>query len=296
MKIQAWIYSFRLKTLPLSISGVILATALAWQKGFFSLLIAILSLSTILLLQILSNISNDLGDFLKGTDNENRIGQKRALQRGILSEREMKFGIIVCIILVLLGGISLLLVSCKGFNLEFFILFFVGVLGIVSAIKYTMGKGAYGYYGFGDTFVLLFFGVIPIEIVYFVQTNTWNYSILLCGFTVGLLSTSVLNLNNLRDYKNDKLCGKETFVVRIGGIKNGKIYHNILIIFAFLCSSLYTTLTFNSFYDFTYLLSFLPLFAHLIKLKKVENFELEIKKIVLYILSFIIFWSLNLLL
>ncbi len=237
-KTQAWIRSFRLRTLPLSSAGAILGAVLAYRSGLFDLGIAILCLVTILLLQILSNMANDLGDSQKGTDNEFRAGPMRSVQSGIITQKEMQQGIILCVILILICGISLLFRSFETINISFLLIFLVGIAGIAAAIKYTLGKKAYGYYGLGDLFVFFFFGWTPVCIAYFTQTHLWSWEILLPGLTVGLLSTAVLNLNNLRDVENDKNSGKQTLIVKIG-VKKGKIYHAMLIILAFLSANAY---------------------------------------------------------
>lgn len=292
-KTQAWIHSFRLRTLPLSSAGAVLGAALAYKSDSFSWGIAILCLVTILLLQILSNMANDLGDSQKGTDNEKRTGPLRSVQSGIISQKEMKKGVFICVILTLTSGLFLLFLSFENINFSFLLILFLGLAGIVAAIKYTVGKKAYGYYGLGDVFVFFFFGWIPVGIAYFVQTHTWNWELLLPGLSVGLLSTAVLNLNNLRDFENDKACGKKTLIVNIG-IEKGKTYHTALIILAFLSANIYSSFFIETPCRFFYLVAFIPILVHLKFVRNTKNMAMldsELKKVALYTIFLVLLWT-----
>lgn len=293
IKIQTWIRSLRLRTLPLSSAGAILGGALAFREGFFSWDIAILCLVTVLLLQILANMANDLGDSQKGTDNEHRAGPLRSVQSGIISQKEMRTGIIICIFLTLISGLALLFFSFKRINYAFLLLLFTGLAGIVAAIKYTVGRKAYGYYGLGDIFVFFFFGWIPVGIAYFVQTHSWNWEILLPGLSVGLLSTAVLNLNNLRDFQNDKVCGKKTLIVN-WGINKGKYYHTVLIASACASAICYLLLTFQCNFDLLYLLTFIPLLVHLKSVWRTQDtrtLDPELKKVAFSTVLMVLLWT-----
>ena len=159
-KLKAWISAFRLRTLPLSFSNIILGTALAMTKYEVNYFIFFLILSTTLLLQIVSNLANDYGDAKKGTDNENRVGPERAVQSGNISLNQMKGGIVITSILALFSGFLLLYIAFKGqFNLTFILFFIIGLSAIAAAIKYTVGKKAYGYSGMGDLFVFYIFWI-----------------------------------------------------------------------------------------------------------------------------------------
>lgn len=292
-KTQAWLRSLRLRTLPLSSSGAILGNALAYQSSNFSWLVAVLLLWTVIILQIIANFANDLGDSQKGTDNANRKGPQRSVQSGIITQKQMQKAIITAIIIALLSGIYLLHISIKELNSSFFILLLIGILGIISAIKYTMGKKAYGYYGLGDFFVLLFFGWIPVGIAYFLQTQRWDYMILLPGLAVGLLSVAVLNLNNLRDYENDKICGKRTLIVNMGIFK-GKIYHTLLIIVPFISMLIYSYYQTSCTVEYLYTLSFIPLIINIFTVWLTQNtifLDRELKKVAIStFLMTILFW------
>jgi 1,4-dihydroxy-2-naphthoate octaprenyltransferase len=175
-KTQAWIKAFRLRTLPLSFSNIILGTALASIDFDIDYLVFGLILTTTLLLQIVSNLANDFGDAKKGTDNDNRVGPERAVQSGIISLQQMKTGIIITSILAFISGIGLLYVAFKGeLNYYFLIFLLIGIGAIAAAIKYTVGKKAYGYSGMGDLFVFLFFGLVGVLGTYYLLTQSFEW-------------------------------------------------------------------------------------------------------------------------
>lgn len=235
-KFSAWIQAFRLKTLPLAFSCILLGSLLAGSQMKTGVLM--LTLLTTLFLQILSNLANDYGDYKSGVDNEQRLGPSRSIQQGLINPKEMLLGIIIFTLLSLLTGISLLLLVFKTLNIYFFVFFVLGIFAIVAAIKYTMGKNPYGYHGFGDLFVFLFFGWLGVLGTYYLHTQNLHFEILLPASSIGLLSTGVLNLNNLRDVENDRAYGKQTLVVKMG-FQTAKIYHLCLMLGAVLTALTY---------------------------------------------------------
>lgn len=260
-KAKAWLYAFRLRTLPLAFSSVITGSSMAYfiLGGFLNVKALVLCLVTTLLLQILSNLSNDYGDSEKGADNEDRIGPKRAVQAGLLSAREMKAGVIATASLALVSGLWLIAEATKGLPV-FMPLFFLllGLSAIGAAVKYTVGKSAYGYSGWGDIFVFLFFGLAGVGGSYFLLSHQFTWSSLCPAVSIGLFATGVLNLNNLRDHVGDQKAGKNTLVVK-WGMEKAKSYHRWLIITGFLSAVLYVVLNFNSTMQFLFLITF-PLF------------------------------------
>ena len=168
LKIKYWIDAMRLRTLPLSVSGIIVGSGMAGTLDKWDTLIFLFAILTTISFQVLSNFSNDLGDSQKGSDNNNRIGPKRTVQAGLISGKEMQIGIIICSILALLFAGSLIYISAKNLSEEL-IYFYVGLAlsCVLSAITYTIGKRAYGYSGFGDLMVFLFFGLAidPVTII-----------------------------------------------------------------------------------------------------------------------------------
>lgn len=212
-----WIEAARPRTLPLAIASILLGNFLAYAAGKFSFLTAGLAILTTLLLQILSNFANDLGDSINGVDNKNRKVALRAVQTGKISPSEMKNVVILTACLSFISGISLLYFALQYAKSETIITFVIlGLLAILAAIAYTVGKKPYGYMGLGDISVFLFFGWVGTFGTYYLQTEILNYYILIPASGCGFLSVAVLNLNNLRDIENDRKTGKRSIPVRIG--------------------------------------------------------------------------------
>ncbi len=212
-----WIEAARPRTLPLAISSILLGNFLAYAAGKFSFLTASLAILTTLLLQILSNFANDLGDSKNGVDNKNRKVALRAVQTGKISASEMKSAVILAASLSFISGISLLYFALQYAKPQTIITFVgLGLLAIIAAIAYTVGKRPYGYMGLGDISVFLFFGWVGTFGTYYLQTEVLNYYILIPASGCGFLSVAVLNLNNLRDLENDRKTGKLSIPVRIG--------------------------------------------------------------------------------
>lgn len=260
---KTWVGAARLRTLPLSISGIIVGTTIAVHEGYFSIVIFSLALGTTLGLQILSNFANDYGDGVKGTDNEHRVGPPRALQSGLISEKEMKKGIVLTAILTLLMAILLIYSAFGQDNFWYAIIFFLlGVSAIVAAIKYTVGTNAYGYRGLGDVFVFIFFGLVAVLGTYFLYAREIYWIALLPASAIGMLSAGVLNLNNMRDRISDANSGKNTLVVKLGE-KGAKNYHYTLILGAIILLLIFSFLTSRELNNYIYILAFIPLGLHL---------------------------------
>lgn len=281
---SVWISAMRLRTLPLSVSGIILASSFAAKNGGFNGYIFTIAMLTTISLQILSNLANDYGDGVKGTDNNDRIGPERAIQSGSISAHAMmkgiKINIFICIALVFL-------LIFTAFKSEFFLLtiafFGLGALAVVAAIKYTIGSNAYGYKGLGDIFVFIFFGLVSVVGCYVLYIKTIDFVVFLPAITIGLLSAAVLNLNNMRDIDSDSASGKITVPVKLG-LEKAKYYHNILIYGAILISALFGILFYTSAVNLIYFMAYIPLILHLRKIKHISNqkdFDPELKKIAL---------------
>ncbi len=232
--ILAWISAFRPRTLFLAAAGVILGSGLALHVESFDLTTALLTLATALLLQLLSNLANDLGDYVKGTDRTGyRVGPVRSVQSGKISLLQMKKGIGITTMITMFSGLFLLLrlIHTIGF-LSIVLFLIVGALSLLSALFYTLGKRPYGYRGWGDFFAFLFFGPIAVVGTYYLQVHSIDFRPLFPGIGMGLLSAMILNLNNMRDIDNDALSGKRTIAVRLG-LKKAKMYHSTLMIILF---------------------------------------------------------------
>lgn len=289
-------YAARLRTLPLSVSGIIVGTALAKYHGKSDSLIFILALLTTIGFQITSNFANDYGDGVKGADNASRIGPKRALQSGLLSQGELKYGIIVSIIISLIFVGGLVYTAFGNQKAEYLLLFSIfGLLSIWAAIKYTVGNSAYGYRGLGDLFVFLFFGLLAVLGSMFLYTKFITQMSLLPAVAIGLLCTAVLNLNNLRDFESDKKSKKNTLVVLMG-FENGKRYHCSLLLISFLCTVIFMVFSFSNWLVYPPLLAFVFIFVHLLKVYNTREpvlFDPELKKLALstFLLAILIFIS-----
>ncbi len=227
-----WIEAARVRTLPLSVSGILVGSFAAMSQGYFNWNIVFLALSTTIGLQVLSNFANDYGDGVKGTDNDDRVGPKRAIQSGVITPGAMRYAIFVTAFLTLVSAMLLIYASFKGKYFLYSIIFFVlGILAIASAIRYTVGKNPYGYRGYGDIFVFVFFGLVSTFGVYFMFLKEVDWLLFLPATAIGFLSVGVLNLNNMRDEASDAKSGKNTLVVKNGGAW-AKKYHYFLIVSA----------------------------------------------------------------
>lgn len=229
-----WLQAARLRTLPLSISGILLGSFIArwrlvhigenWDWRIFAL-----AMLVTLLYQILSNFANDYGDGVRGTDRfRDKNAEKRAIASGIISVKQMKMAVISTAILAMIMTIGLLYTAFfSHYILEFYVFIGLGILCILAAVGYTMGKKPYGYLGLGDIMVFIFFGWISVGGSYFLFTKAWSWDILLPASAIGMLSVAVLNLNNMRDLESDKLAGKNTLALRLG-FKRAMIYQIVL--------------------------------------------------------------------
>jgi 1,4-dihydroxy-2-naphthoate polyprenyltransferase len=289
-----WIQAARVRTLPLSVSGILLGCFYAMSQGLFNWKIVIFALSTTLGLQVLSNFANDYGDGIKGTDNEDRIGPKRAIQSGNISPAAMRYAIFITAFLTLVSAMLLIYCSFKGEFLIYSLVFFVlGIIAIASAIYYTVGKNAYGYRGLGDLFVFIFFGLVSTLGIYFMFSKQLDWLLVLPATAIGLLSVGVLNLNNMRDEDSDRKSNKNTIVVKNGGAW-AKKYHFFLIITAMILVFVFAIIFDFSYRDphsevfnfdfYLFLIAYIPLIMHLIRVSKNSEPKLldpELKKLAL---------------
>ena len=249
---KKWINAFRLRTLPLAFSCIIMGSGLAYATGQFNLTVFILALITTLFLQILSNLANDYGDFVKGTDNDERVGPDRTMQSGLITKPEMVRIMWVIALLCSIFGVWLIYEGTNGLDLlKAGVFAILGITAMGAAVKYTMGKNPYGYAGLGDIFVSLFFGWLGVLGSYFLHTHTLNWELLLPASSIGFFTTAVLNINNMRDHLTDEKSGKNTLVVRIG-ISWAKRYHFMLNFIGVLFIVLYTVPAINAIWFFLF--------------------------------------------
>ncbi len=248
---KIWLKAARLRTLPLAAGGILLGSFLAAYEYSFSWPVFLLAFFTAFLLQILSNLANDYGDYQKGTD-QAAERTDRALASGAISLLAMKNALWIVGLATLFCGLGLLFAAFQKLNLKFLVWFIIGLAAIAAAMKYTVGKSAYGYRGFGDLFVLLFFGPVAVGGTYILMTGQLPDTIWMPSIGFGLLCVAVLNINNLRDIESDKAAGKKTIVVQLG-FKRAIWYQYVLINLAMVLFLLFSRVTHSS-YD--YLLPF----------------------------------------
>ncbi len=290
-----WIQAFRLRTLPLAISSIVVGSALADFDGGFRPMIMAAALLTAVLLQVLSNLANDLGDHQHGTDNHERVGPTRSVQSGIISPAAMKRAMIVCAVLALLSGLWTIY-HALGLSLASMGFLAMGVLAILAAVRYTYGKGAYGYAGLGDASVFLFFGLVGVLGTYYLHTQQFYPGLLLPAVAFGLLSAGVLNVNNLRDIHNDKKSGKITMVVRMG-FDSAKGYHGILIVGGLSCLIIFTALHFREMPQWFFLVTTPALAAHMrqvLSAHEPASLDPQLKKLALTTLATALTFALGL--
>ena len=306
MDVKSYVKAARLRTLPLSVSGIILGSYLGnqfvnnlsetniqssiWESSIFWLAIL-----TTIGFQVLSNFANDYGDGIKGSD-KNRIGEARMVASGAITPKQMKLAMLCTIVVTLTIALLLIYVAFGSESFGFSILFLgLGIASIVAAMKYTMGTSAYGYSGFGDLFVFLFFGLLSVVGSYVLFTKVLDLKIFFPAISVGLLSTAVLNLNNLRDRDEDKKNNKNTLVVKLG-LNNAKIYHYFLYLLALISALLYIVLDFRSIYQFIFLVAFIPLIKNIITVSKNKipaELDSELKKVALSTFLFAILFGIG---
>lgn len=276
-----WIKAARLRTLPLSLSGIIMGAFIAkWrlygEGGTWDWRIFVLALVVTLLYQILSNYANDYGDGVKGTDAKRVTeAESRAVASGRITAKQMKNAVIIFSILSFVATIALLYVAfIPDYMNEFYIFIGLGVASILAAIGYTVGKKPYGYMGLGDVFVFIFFGLVSVCGSYFLFTKSFSWDILLPGTAIGMMSMAVLNLNNMRDIESDKLSGKNSFALRIG-FKNAMIYEMILLnlplIFILMFLGVNGFFQTQNYYVFIVMILMLPLMKIRRKIMTVKN-------------------------
>lgn len=282
---KKWIKAARLRTLPLSISGILVGSAAAFQAhghqdNYYT--IVVLCLLTTLFFQVLSNYANDYGDAIKGTDNDNRVGPKRAVQSGEITRKEMKNAMIITSVLSLLTSIGVIYTSFGKENfISALIYLFLAIASVGAAIKYTVGKSAYGYRGLGDLFVFVFFGLVSTLGTFYLFGHNLDINLIFPAISIGLLSIAVLNMNNMRDIENDTAMGKNTLVVKMG-FEKAKQYHWFLIITPIILLMQYAYNSFTEWYQYAFIIGFIPLFKNIAVVSKVKNprlLDLELKRL-----------------
>lgn len=251
-----WWSTARPKTLPLALASILVGSTLAVWVGQFDWMTTALAFLTTILLQILSNFANDYGDHLKGSDTAERIGPLRAIQNGQITGDQLKTSLFVVGALAFASGVGLILYAYQSVQ-DLLVFLTLGIVAIVAAITYTVGKKPYGYLGLGDISVLIFFGFLAVLGTFYLQAHRLPAIIWIPAFGCGLLSVAVLNINNLRDVEQDRKANKGTLIVRIGS-QNGRRYHVALLGLAMFSYLIFGVLSGAEWDNFLFLLA-LPL-------------------------------------
>jgi 1,4-dihydroxy-2-naphthoate polyprenyltransferase len=297
MDVKIWLSAFRLRTLPLALSCIAMGGFLAASADAFSWDIFLLCILTTIFLQILSNLANDYGDSIHGADSLDRKGPSRAVQSGAISAQQMKVAVFVFVILCLVSGITLLVVSF-GWNWKAMLFFFaLGLLSILAAIAYTVGKRPYGYAGLGDFSVLIFFGLVGVMGSYYLFTKELSWYQMLPALSCGFFSIGVLNINNIRDIESDKKAGKFSIPVRVGR-HNAILYHGFLLFAGLISAILFNIFTSHSPWQWLFLLS-TPLFVKnvlAVSRKPSEQLDPYLKQMALSTLAFVLLFGAGLIL
>lgn len=283
-RIRIWLKAFRLRTLPLALANAVMGSFLALADGTFRWPVFILTILTITFLQVLSNLANDFGDAVSGKDTAERVGPERVTALGLVSREAIKRMIIFFVALAVISGTALIFIGLNNMDWKLLALFFaLGLGAIAAAIKYTMGKNPYGYKGLGDIFVFIFFGLVGVMGTYYLHAHWIERSLFYPAAAIGLLSTGVLNINNLRDIETDRKTGKNTLVVKQGA-SFAKAYHLVLVAAAILFAIVYIITEYYSPWQWLFLAS-VPLFVRNIirvyKHKNAEELNIELKNLAL---------------
>ena len=270
-QIKIWLQAFRLRTLPLALANAVMGSFLAKSSGIFRWEVFILAILTIVFLQILSNLANDYGDAVSGKDTEKRVGPPRVTHTGLVSLQAMKRMITIFVTLSFLFGSALIVLALSSLGFKIIALFFaLGIAAIWAALKYTVGKNPYGYKGLGDIFVFIFFGPVGVIGTFYLHTLYFDNMVLVPAAVIGLLSTAVLNINNLRDVDSDRETGKRTLAVK-HGLLFAQQYHLLLIGASMVLSVAFTLNYYFAPIQWLFLLT-IPLFLrNCIKVYKNEN-------------------------
>jgi 1,4-dihydroxy-2-naphthoate octaprenyltransferase len=258
-KAKAILKSARLRTLPLSESGILLGCLLAlsdYRVKFVTILLVVLTAG---LLQVLSNLSNELGDALNGTDSADRQGPQYSIQSGELSVKDMKKAIAWTVVLASVSGLAMIWQTFGTlFSIEAICFELLGAAAIIAAMRYTLGRNPYGYRGLGDLYVFLFFGLVTVLGSYFLCAHTIpTWFLLLPAASIGFFSVGVLNVNNIRDMKTDAE-NRVTIAMKLG-LRNARIYQTVLVVLGICCMAAFCVFRFPDWRHWLWILT-IPLY------------------------------------
>lgn len=267
--LRAWATACRPKTLPLACMSILVGSVLALSAGTLSWPVLALSFCTAGLLQVLSNLANDYGDGLRGVDDSNRLGPVRALQSGMLTPAQLKLSLFIVAVLAVISGLWLIQAAALD-AADVLIFSLLGVLSVIAALTYTLGRKPYGYAGLGDVSVWLFFGCLGVLGSCYLHGAALHASLLLPASACGLLAVAVLNVNNMRDIDNDRSHGKHTLAVRLG-LSRAQLYHQALLLAALLLFFIYLAVNHSFFPSLLFLLAGIPVHRHAKAIRRVQS-------------------------
>jgi 1,4-dihydroxy-2-naphthoate polyprenyltransferase len=269
-QLKYWIKAFRLRTLPLALSTIWMGSVAAALFNAFRLDVCILATFTTLCLQILSNLANDYGDASSGAD-KTRIGPARMVQSGHIKPKQMMAMMVVFAVLSFVSGIGLLYIAFPSlFSVQGMLFLVLGLASIGAAINYTVGKNPYGYKGWGDFFVFVFFGLLGVFGTFYLHAHHFQPLVLLPAVAIGFLSIGVLNVNNLRDCENDARTGKRSLVV-IWGVRFGVAFQLSMVTMAMILMAIFACMVGNGPFIWLCLMSFPMFVVHLYKVVRLRS-------------------------
>ena len=293
---EAWLIATRPKTLPLALSGILIAASMAAARGYFRWDIFLLSALTALSFQVLANWSNDYGDALKGADNAARRRPRRAVASGAITAQHLLRAIISLSLGSFLLALLLIFTAFDGAHWHKILLFIcLGAASVWAALAYTMGKSPYGYRARGDLYVFMFFGLIAVQGGYYLYDHTFLFLNFFPASAIGCFSVGVLNLNNLRDCDSDKVVGKHTLVVKIG-FEKSKLYQFLLVSLPYFSTLIYNVLLRRHSLSYLFLLSFIPVVQHMRNVFQARDplvLAPELPRLALIALSFSVLFALG---
>jgi len=293
---KSWIQAARLRTLPLAIANVSMGAILGHYFGAFNWPIYLMTVITAILLQVLSNLANEYGDFIHGADHAGRTGPSRTVQSGAISAAAMKKAMRLTAGLSIISGVILICLTTLSIPVKIVFLA-LGLIAVWASINYTAGSNPYGYRGYGDVSVFLFFGMLSVVGSFYLQRVQWQWSILLPAISCGAFSMGVLNVNNIRDLESDAMAGKNSLALKMGRVKAVR-YHALLLIIGIMASAVFTIIHFERWHQWLFIIITPLLIINFRAVQlKVKPMELDpyLKQMALTTLLFVITFGIGLL-
>lgn len=294
--IRTWIIAMRLPSVLLALASIVMGTSLAIWEGAWNIWISLLAALTATMLQIIANLANDYGDFLRGANVEEYVHPNGVEQSGFVSLRQLRITIVWLVLFTLGTGLALLQIAGLS-GASFFLLALLGVIAIIAAITYTIGRNPYGYAGWGDLSVLFFFGLLGVLGTVYLHTQQWRWTYILPALSCGCWTVAVLNVNNIRDMKLDAQVGKKTLVVRMGR-KAALYYHWALLAIGIVVAATFTMSHYSSPWQWLFVGAIPSIVQNGVLTMRLPPTQLstELQRLVLVQLLFVLLFSIGLVL